>query len=134
MMLVDTSIFVSMFRDKSGRRRQRFRNFIRGRDYALTRFTQLELLRGCGSEEQWEDLYDFLDAQDYAEADKTTWSDAARINFDLRRNGLTVGSILDCCIAQLALQHKMLLVHNDGDFELIARVRPLRERRLDIQA
>jgi predicted nucleic acid-binding protein len=133
-MLIDTSIFVPVFRDKSGRRRERFRRLVRGVDFSLTRFTQLELLRGCGSEAQWEALFYYLDGQKYVEAVPTTWSDAARINVDLRRRGLTVGSILDCCIAQLAIEHRTVLIHNDRDFEVIAKVRPLQQRRFDIQA
>jgi hypothetical protein len=125
---------VPIFRDKSGARRLRFRRLVRGVEYFLTRFTQLELLRGCNSPHQWEQLSDYLEVQRYAEAKPTTWADAARMHFDLRRAHLAVRSILDCCIAQIALDHQLTLLHNDGDFERIAEVRPLRARRFDIQA
>ena len=133
-MLIDTSILVPVFRDKSGQRRKRFVQLVRGRDYMLTRFTQLELLRGCSSEPQWELLSHYLEAQSYAEAEASTWSDAARLNFELKQRGKTVASILDCCIAQLAIEHRVTLVHNDRDFEAIAGVCRLKQRRFDIQA
>jgi hypothetical protein len=41
--------------------------------------------------------------------------------------------MLDCCIAQLAIEHRMTLIHDDNDFETIARVRALRHRRLQLQ-
>ena len=133
-MLIDTSILIPIFRDKSGSRRDRFRRFLRGRSYLLTRFTQLELLQGCSSQAQWETLNDYLEVQDYIEMSPASWSDAARIHFDLKRRGLTVRSINDCCIAQLAIDQGVPLVHNDKDFEAIAHVRKLRLQRLNIQA
>lgn len=64
------------------------------------------------------------------EARDETWAGAARIYFDLRRRGLTVGSPIDCCIAQIALEYDVLLLHRDRDFEAIAGVRTFREERL----
>jgi predicted nucleic acid-binding protein len=133
-MLVDTSILIPIFRDKSGSRRDRFRRFLRGRDFSISRFTQLELLQGCRSEEQWETFNDYLEVQNYLEMSPETWSDAARIYFELKRKGLTVRSILDCCIAQIAIDRRVPLVHNDNDFEAIAQVRKIRLHRIDIQA
>ena len=57
-------------------------------------------------------------------------AEAARIDFELRRRGKTVRSPIDCCIAQIALDHDVLLLHRDRDFEVIAGVRPLREQHL----
>nr|WP_217651864.1 hypothetical protein [Hydrococcus rivularis] len=48
-----------------------------------------------------------------------------RIYYDLRRQGLSVRSPIDCCIAQAALEYDLFLIHNDRDFETIAQVRPL---------
>ena len=67
MMLLDTSVLVPLFRDKTGRRRDRFRRFVGGADYMLSRLTEIELLQGCASERQWEELADYLDVQDYVE-------------------------------------------------------------------
>lgn len=83
MLLIDTSVWVSVFRDHSG----------------------------------------------YVELSPSSWQAAARIYYDLRRQGLTVRSPIDCCIAQTALQNDLLLVHNDRDFETIAQVRPLQNLR-----
>ncbi|MDX2217374.1 MAG: hypothetical protein SFY66_29165 [Oculatellaceae cyanobacterium bins.114] len=75
----------------------------------------------------WLRLY--LETQDYAELTNQSWQAAARIYFDLRRQGLTVRSPIDCCIAQAALENNLLLIHNDRDFEAIAQVRPLQSLR-----
>ena len=90
MVLVDTSVWVDVFRDASGARRDLLRATIAEDQVLFTRF-------------------------------------AARIYFDLRRQGETVRSPIDCCIAQLALAHEILLLHRDEDFNKIARIRPLHQ-------
>jgi hypothetical protein len=45
-----------------------------------------------------------------------------------RRAGFTVRSGVDCLIAACALRHALTVVHVDRDFDLIARVAPLRQR------
>ena len=51
---------------------------------------------------------------------------ATRIYSDLRRQGLTVRSTIDCWIAQMVLDADGKLLHSDEDFETIRRVRELR--------
>jgi predicted nucleic acid-binding protein len=96
----------------------------------LSRFTQLELLAGCRDERQWDLLNGYLAAQDYVELAAESWSQATRLYFDLRRRKKEVSSAITCCVAQLALDHDLLLLHADRDFEAIAAVRNLRQRRL----
>jgi predicted nucleic acid-binding protein len=125
MLLIDTSVWISLLRDRSGQVRQQLEALISGRDVLLTRFTQLELLQGTLNEQEWMLLANYLEAQVYVELAPASWQKAARIYYDLRRRGLTVHSPIDCCIAQVALEHNLLLVHNDRDFETIAQVRSL---------
>lgn len=131
MILVDTSIWISVFRDRTGRVRSALENALDGEEIALTRFHQLELLQGARDEHEWGLLRAYLDAQDYLEPGPASWAEAARIFFDLRRAGKTVRSPIDCCIAQIAMDHDALLLHCDRDFETISAVRKLlRQRRL----
>jgi predicted nucleic acid-binding protein len=125
MILVDTSVWISVFRDKTGHIARVFKKRVGKQTYVLSRFNQLELLQGAKDQNEWDLLDRYLSTQIYLEAKATTWSGAARIYFELRRKGLTVYSPIDCCIAQLALEHGALLLHKDNDFEIIARVRPL---------
>ena len=37
-------------------------------------------------------------------------------------------------IAQIAIEHERMLLHNDADFDLIATVRPLKHERIDVKA
>ena len=124
-MLIDTSVLVALFKDRSGEVTHGLRELLEGRDYYLTRFTQVELLQGARDEKEWLRLSDYLADQDYLEMEDESWANAARLYFDLRRRGLTVRSVIDCCIAEVALRHEMTLVHNDRDFATIAKLRAL---------
>ena len=116
MVLVDTSIWIDIFRDASGRKRTRLASVLEGEPAVLTRFHQLEMLQGCRDEKEWALLASYLEAQDYLEIAPESWEMAARIYFDLRRMGLTVRGPIDCCIAQVALDYDVLLIHRDKDF------------------
>jgi len=130
MILVDTSVWIEVLRDRTGRWRNALEGALDGDEPVLTRFNQLELLQGARDEREWNLLREYLDVQDYLEYGLESWPAAARIFFDLRRAGKTVRSPIDCCIAQIAMDHEVLLLHRDGDFETIATVRPLRQQRL----
>ena len=133
MILVDTSVWIEIFKDKTGHIVKAFRKNIGAEDYVLTRFNQLELLQGAIDQEKWELLEDYLSTQYYLEASQGTWPEAARIYFDLRRNGVTINSPIDCCIAQIAMEHGALLLHRDKDFERISRIRLLEQERFKLR-
>jgi predicted nucleic acid-binding protein len=88
------------------------------------------LLQGARDEREWTLLREYLASQNYLECSQESWPAAARIFFDLRRVGKTVRSPVDCCIAQIAMEHDVLLLHRDRDFEIIATIKPLRQQRL----
>ena len=125
MILVDTSIWISLLRDKGGNLVKAFRQRVGKEAYVLTRFNQLELLQGAKDLREWAALEEYLDTQLYLETSTRTWTEAARIYFDLRRKGVTITIPVDCCIAQVALENGALLLHCDRDFEMIAEVRRL---------
>ena len=131
MILVDTSIWIDLFRDKDGQRRARFDAAVGDEEVVLCRMVQLELLQGARDEREWSLLKETLDTQDYLETGPLTWRDAARLFFDLRRQGLTVRSPVDCLIAQIAVDHDALLLHRDRDYLVLGSVSRLREQMLD---
>lgn len=52
----------------------------------------------------------------------SAYTEAARIYFRCWREGITVRSTADCLIARIAIEHDLILLHNDRDFEQIAIV------------
>lgn len=131
MLLVDTSVWIKLFRSNSEEFKQYLIETIAGRDYYLSRFTQTELLQGSLDEKEWSTLNNYLAVQDYIEPSVDSWTAAARIYYTLRRQGITVRNTIDCCIAASAIEHDLLLLHIDKDFEAIAKGTSLKQMRLD---
>ncbi len=125
MYLIDTSVWIQIFRDKTGITKQKFQEIVKDEPIFLNRFTQMELLQGSKNEHEWQLLETYLKQQEYVEINHQIWIDSARIFYDLRRKGLTVRSSIDCCIAQLAISYQLILVYNDRDFNTIQQVRNL---------
>jgi len=133
MILIDTSIWINVLGKKqSANYANTLQELISGRDIALTRFQQLELLQGCDSEKEWLRLSEYLEGQNYLETKSSTWKSAARIFYELRKKGITVRSPIDCCIAQIAMERRVLLIHDDRDFDVIAKSFPLQQKRFHI--
>ena len=53
MLLIDTSIWIEVLRDKSKTKATRLKAIIAERDYYMPIFTKLELLQGCKNEVEW---------------------------------------------------------------------------------
>jgi predicted nucleic acid-binding protein len=132
MILVDTSVWIDILTDKTGRKTRAFKRIIGRETYVLSRFNQWELLQVAKDQKEWDLLEKYLSTQIYLETSQETWSAAARIYFDLRRNGLTVHSPIDCCIAQLVIEHGAILLHRDKDYVNIAKVCPLMQKEWNI--
>jgi predicted nucleic acid-binding protein len=49
-----------------------------------------------------------------------TYEKAAHLYFDLRRKGVTPRSTIDILITLTAIEHNLLLLHNDKDFDIIS--------------
>ncbi|MEQ8878296.1 MAG: PIN domain-containing protein, partial [Cyclobacteriaceae bacterium] len=52
--------------------------------------------------------------------------DAAKLYHSLRKKGTNIRKPNDCLIAWYAIHHDLTLVHNDQDFDLIAKHTPLK--------
>ena len=128
MILVDTSVWIEILKDKTGRKTRVFKRSIGSETHVLTRFNQLELLKGAKDQKEWDLLNKYLSTQIYLETSQDTWSAAARIYYKLIRKEFDVHSPIDCIIAQLAIEHGALLLHRDNDFVNIAKVCPLLQK------
>jgi predicted nucleic acid-binding protein len=124
MILVDTSVWIEVLKDKTGNSVSSFHARTGNDIVVFSRFIQLELLQGAKDELEWKRLDEYLATQYYLEAIETTWRNAAKIFFDLRKSGVTVRSPIDCCIACIAMEAPALLLHRDRDFEKIASIIP----------
>lgn len=133
MLLIDTSIWIEVLRDKPKVKAANLKKAIAKRSYYLPIFTKMELLQGCKDEVEWTKLSSYLAVQNYLEPDyDSIWENSARLYFELRRKGITIRSNIDCAIAIIAIENNLILYHYDRDFEAIAKHTVLKQKKLDL--
>lgn len=134
MLLIDTSVWIEVFRDKSKVKAVKLKTIIDNRNYYLPIFTKMELLQGCKNEAEWNKLSLYLENQNYFAPDyNSIWKNAARLYFELRRKGITIRSNIDCAIAIIAIENNLILYHLDCDFEMIAKHTVLKQQRINLK-
>jgi len=79
MILVDTSVWIQVLKDKTGSVVQAFLERIGDKIIVFSRFIQLELLQGAKDELEWQRLDEYLTSQYYLEATEDTGRQAVRI-------------------------------------------------------
>ena len=129
MILVETSVLIGFLEGRDSPAVRRFLEVLeRDLPFGLSPLTVLEVLQGAATERDFVKLRDYLGSQVIYGLDGglESYASAAKIFFDLRRRGLTVGSSVDCLIAQTAIEHNLHLLHDDADFGRIAKVSALK--------
>lgn len=128
MLLVDTSVWIEVFRPR-GVRLDEVANF----DDIVTCLPVIqEVLQGFADERAFAIARDAMGSLPIVESPlrRELFEEAAGLYRAARRAGLTIRSGVDCLIAACAIRHGLPLLHNDRDFDLLARVSPLESRRL----
>lgn len=124
MYLVDTSAWIGYLRERDTAATRYFTGMLdRGEPFGITGAIYQEVLQGAASEADFGRLAEYLDTQRFyhPRASVLSYREAARLYLRCRRAGVTMRGTLDCLIAQVALEHGLLLVHDDGDFRDMAR-------------
>lgn len=133
MILVDTSVLIDFLQGRDTPAAARLQSLEEeGTPFAVPALCCQEVLQGAKDEKEWRLLGEYLGSQTVVLPcdPRSTHVAAARIFFDCRRKGLTIRSSIDCLIAQLAIEEGAVLLHDDGDFDHIQKIRPLRTLRL----
>ena len=128
MILVDTSVLIDFFKGAKAPGKFYFKKVLeRNIPFGITSFTYQEILQGAKSEQELDRLQAYLSTQRFYHPKDPlqSFEAAARIYFLCRRKGVTVRSTIDCLIAQISVEHNLLLLHSDRDFDAMATVIPL---------
>ena len=128
MTLVDTSVWVEVFRE---RRPLDLVTLVDFDDVVTCLPVVQEVLQGFREEGPYRRARDAMLALPVVESPLgvDVVLEAAGLYRTARAQGLTVRSSVDCLIAACALRHDLEVLHRDRDFDVIARVSPLRRRR-----
>ncbi|HRD68396.1 MAG TPA: PIN domain nuclease [Candidatus Competibacter sp.] len=127
MILVDTSAWIGLLRNVDRPAVHQLKRILDSETtVALTPLILQEILQGAGSEAHFATLQQyFTDLPLLAPSDlAATHSAAAHLYCRCRWAGVTPRSSNDCLIARQAIEHGVALLHDDRDFEAIARVEP----------
>lgn len=128
MQLVDTSIWIEIFRKPARLALDQVLDL----DDAVTCLPVIqEVLQGFRDERAFALAREAMHALPVVDSpmSRAVFDHAADLYRAARRSGLTVRSGVDCLIAASAIRHGLEVVHRDRDFDVIARVSPLRVRR-----
>jgi len=125
VVLVDTSVIIGYLQGKENDAVLTFQyildnNIPFGINYSIYQ----EVLQGVKTEKDFDKVKKYLDTQRFysLKKEKESYASAAKIYFKCRKKGITISSTIDCLIAQTAIENNLFLLHNDSDFDDIAKV------------
>lgn len=129
MVLVDTSVLISYLQGNENNAVLKFQYIIDNNiPFGINSLIYQEVLQGVKTEKDFDKTKRYLDTQRFysLKDEKESYASAAKIYFRCRKKGLTIGSTIDCLIAQTAIENNLLLLHNDSDFDNIAKIADLK--------
>ena len=123
VILVDSSAWIEYLRTAESDAHLRLRSLIEDRGaIAITDVITMEVLAGARTERDGHQLRRLLErATPLPPRPFFDHESAARIYRTCRQEGEVPRQMTDCMIAAVAIRHGVPLLHNDRDFDLIAR-------------
>jgi len=120
ILLVDTSVWIDYFRGRSVSHVAALEQALHvGDDVCVCGLILTEVLQGISSDVDYRKTATYFKSLVFLPMTYDTFVRAAEIYRALRRNGVTVRRPMDCLIAATAIEHDVLLLHNDRDFNPI---------------
>lgn len=127
MRLVDTSVWVDFLRGTHTAKTEKLRALLEAAAPALiTGVVLQELLQGARDAAEWKSLRTYFLALPFVHLEDpiVSHASAAELHYRCRRRGVTPRSMVDCLIAQVAIENGLVLLHDDADYDRMAKVIP----------
>lgn len=123
MILVDTSVWIGFFQGADTLYRAVLHKLIEENEVCLADIILAEILQGIKSDKDFKIVKaHLLEFPVYSLKNVDSYVQAAQIYRTCRKKGLTIRKLVDCLIAQVAIENDLVLFHNDQDFDVISRV------------
>jgi predicted nucleic acid-binding protein len=119
-VLIDTSIWINYFRNKTPGWSQRVEDIIAQNEIYVPKIVIAELLQGSKSEVEVEALKDFAEAFYVIDQKEDTWIKAGELSYRLKKKGKGV-NLADCYIGVIAQQHNCRVLTLDEHFKEIGK-------------
>jgi predicted nucleic acid-binding protein len=127
MVLVDTTVWIDFFADRNEPHVAMLQELIENEeDLSLCGVILSEVLQGIRSDTDFAKTKEYLYDLILLPMQQTTFLRAAEIYRSLRKKGITIRKPVDCMIASVAIEYDIHLLHNDRDFDHIAKHLKLR--------
>ena len=117
-VLIDTSVWINFFRDKSAAFSQKVDDILSKNEIYVPKIVLAELIQGSKSEREVMAVKEFLDAFHIIDQKEDTWMRAGELSYQLKRKGKKV-NLADCYIAIMAEEHGCQIFTLDEHFKEI---------------
>ena len=122
MVLVDTTVWIDFFAGRSVPHVAALDALLRNdEDLCICGIILTEVLQGIRSDRDYRKTRDYFESLIVLPMRQATFVRAADVYRSLRKKGVTIRKPLDCMIASIAMEHDVPLLHNDRDFDQIAK-------------
>lgn len=131
MLLVDTSVWIELFRRPSRIAPETF-----PLDDTVTCLPIVqEVLQGFRDDHAFRIAREAMFALPIVQSpmERPVFEDAVQLYRTARRRGLTVRSSIDCLIAACAIRHGLTVLHTDRDYTSLSRISPLQTQALPLR-
>lgn len=123
MVLVDTTVLIDLLKGHDNSKTKVLETVIaQNIPFGIASYTYQELLQGARDENEYQKLKEYLSTQRIYFLPEVVdiYEKAAYMYYFLRKQGVTIRSTIDVLIALIAIEHNLLLLHNDRDFDTMA--------------
>ncbi len=121
-VLVDTTVWIDFFGGLPQQHVVALRELIENdENLCVCGVILTEVLQGIRSDADYRKIKDCFDSLILLPMRQKTFLRAADLYRSLRKKGVTIRKPIDCMIAAVAIEHDLPLLHNDRDFDQIAK-------------
>ena len=125
-VLIDTSVWIPYLQGTASAELQRtVDEVLAGAEVLVPKIVLAELIQGAHSEKDVSVILEFLEAFTVVGENDTTWLDAGRLSYGLKKKGKTI-NLADCYIAITAKGNKAAVLTLDKHFKDIQKEYGLR--------
>jgi predicted nucleic acid-binding protein len=122
MILVDTGVWIDFFSGRPLPHVDTLEQLLQtGGDICICGIILAEVLQGIRLDADHTKTQEFFEPLLFLPMTRTTFLLASQIYRSLRKKGITIRAPMDCMIASVAIEHGVPLLHNDRDFDKIAK-------------
>lgn len=127
IIIPDSSVWIPFFLKRPDAASEKLVRLIEVEaDVCICGPTLTELLQGVRHDAQQRKMASILESFEFLPQSRDTFLRAGDIYRTCRANGFTIRSSMDCLIAATALEHDAYVLHNDRDFDAMAKFFPLK--------